>query len=90
MEMLTTKKLPSRKKIALGLLHQRLVHISTRIFLEEYTASFWEGIKLMIDPYPFFTLCIIYSMNKKARYKNPLNPKHPFLWIEYHQQHPNV
>ena len=29
-EMSKTKKLPSRKKIALELLHQRLAHISTR------------------------------------------------------------
>ena len=37
--MLKTKKLPSRKKIALELLHQRLGHRSTRSLLSGYTAN---------------------------------------------------
>ena len=38
-------------------------------------ANVWEDIELSIYPYPFGTSCQIYSMNKKARSKNPLNPK---------------
>ena len=80
-EMSKTKKLPSRKKIALELLHQRLGHRSTRSFLARYNANFWEDIELRIHPDPFCTSCQIYSMNKKARSKNPLNPKAPFKWV---------
>ena len=35
------KKLPSRKKITLQLLHQRLVHRSTRSLLAGDTANLW-------------------------------------------------
>ena len=49
------KKLPSRKKIALELLHQRLGHRSTRSFLVEDTANVWEDIEPRIYPYPFCT-----------------------------------
>ena len=45
------------------------------------TANVWEDIELRIDPDPFFTSCQISPMNKKARSKNPLNPKAPFKWI---------
>ena len=41
----------------------------------------WEDVELRIDPYHFFTLCKISSMNKKARYKLPLKPKAPFKWV---------
>ena len=39
-----TKKLPSRKKIALEFLHQILGHISTRSLLAGDTANIWEDI----------------------------------------------
>ena len=39
-----TKKLPSRKKFYLELLHQRLGHISTRSLLAGDTANVWEDI----------------------------------------------
>ena len=78
--MSKTNKVPSRWKIVLELLHQRLVHISTRSFLAGDTANFWEDIELRIDPDPFCTSCQISSMNKKARYKIILKPKSPFKW----------
>ena len=51
-EMLKTKKLPSRKKIALELLYHRLDHRSTIALLVGYTANVWEDIDLRIyaDP----------------------------------------
>ena len=52
-EMSKAKKLPARKKIALGLLHKRLGHISTRSLLAEDTANVWEYIELRIDLDPF-------------------------------------
>ena len=79
--MSKTKKLPSRKKIALDLLHQILGHISTRSLFDEDTSNVWEDIELRTDPYPFCTSCQISSMNKKARSKNPLKPKSPFKWF---------
>ena len=79
--MSETKKLPSRKKITLKLLQQRLGHRTTRSLLAGDTANFWEDIELRIDTYPFFTLCQISSMNKNARSKNPLKPKAPFKWV---------
>ena len=78
--MSKTKKLPSRKKIALELLHQRLCHKSTRSLLAGDTDNIWGNIELIIDPDPFCTSCEIYSMDKKARYNNPLNPKAPIKW----------
>ena len=51
--MSKTKKLPSREKIALELLHQRLVHISTRSLLYGYNANVWKYIELRIDTDPF-------------------------------------
>ena len=77
-EMSKTKKLQSRKKIALKLLHQRLGHRSTRSLLDEDTANIWADMEIIIDPDPFFTPCQIFSMNKNDRSKNPLNPKAPF------------
>ena len=53
--MSKTKKLPSRKKIALELLHQRLGHRYTRSFLAGGTPNFWEDIELRIDPDYFCT-----------------------------------
>ena len=43
-EMSKIKKLPSRKKIALELLHQRLGHRSTRSLLAGDTDNVWEDI----------------------------------------------
>ena len=51
--MSKTKKLPSRGKIALEMLHKRLGHISTISLLSGDTANFWEDIELRIDPDPF-------------------------------------
>ena len=51
--MSKTKKLPSRKKIALELLHKRLGHRYTRSLLAGYTANVWEYIELRIYPDPF-------------------------------------
>ena len=45
-----------------------------------YTSKFWKDIELRIYPYPFCTPCQISSMHKKARSKNPLNPKASFKW----------
>ena len=78
--MSKTKKLPSRKKIALELLYQRLGHRSTKSFLARDTANVWEYIKLRIDLDPFLTSCHISSTNKKARSKIPLKPKSTFQW----------
>ena len=79
--MSKTKKLPSRKKITLELLHQILVHRSNRLLLAGDTNNVWEDIDLRIDPGPFCTSCHIYSMNRKDRSKNPLKPKAPFKWV---------
>ena len=75
------KKLPSRKKFSLELLHQRLGHISTRLLFAGGTANVWEDIELRIDPDPFCTSCQISSMNKNSGSKNPLKPKAPFKWF---------
>ena len=79
--MSKTKKLPSRKKIALELLHQILGRRSIRSSLAMDTANVWGDIELMIYPDPFCTLCQIYSMNKKDRSKNTLKPKAPFKCV---------
>ena len=80
-EMSKTKKLPSRKKIAQELLHQRLVHRSTVSLLAGDTANVWEELEIRIYPYPFFTSCQITSMNKKAVSEIPLKQKAPFKWV---------
>ena len=76
-----SKKNPARKKIALGLLHQRLRHRSTRSLIAGDTANVWEDVELRIDQDPFCTSCKISSMNKKARSEIPLKPKAPFKWV---------
>ena len=76
-----SKKNPARKKIALELLHHRLGHRSTISLIAEDTTNVWEDVVLKIDPDPFFTLCRISSMKKKARYDIPLKPKAPFKWV---------
>ena len=77
-EMSKTKKLISRNKVALELLHQRLGHRTTRALLAGDTDNVWEDIELRIDPDPFFTSCQNISMNEKATSNNPLEPKAPF------------
>ena len=77
-DMSKTKRLPSRKKISLELLHQRLGNRSTISLLSGDTDNVWEDIDIIIHPYPFCTSCQISSMNKKARSKIPLGPKEPF------------
>ena len=79
--MSNKNKLPARKKIVLELLHQRLGHRSTKSLLSGDTANVWEDVELRIDPDPFCKSCQIYSMNKKARSKIPLNPKATFKWV---------
>ena len=59
------KKNPKRKKIALGLMHQRLRHRSTRSLIAGDTANVWEDANLKIDPDPFCTSCKISSMWSK-------------------------
>ena len=76
-----SEKLESRKKFALELLQNRLGHRSTRLLMAGDIAIFWKDIEPMIDPDPFCTPCQISSMNKKARSKNPPNPKAPFKWV---------
>ena len=78
MEKSNKNKLPSRKKIALELIHQRLGHRSTRSLLAGDTANVREDVELRIDPDPFCTSCQTSSMNKKARSKIACNPKSPF------------
>ena len=77
-KMSRIKKLATRKKIALKLLHQRLGHRYTRQLTDGDTDNFWEDIELRIDTDPFCKSCQIYSMNKKARSNNPLKPKELF------------
>ena len=78
-EMPKTKKLPSRKKIALELLHQRLGPRYTRSLLAGDTANVWEDIELRIDPDTFCTSCKKNSTKKKDMSKIPLKPKAPFM-----------
>ena len=78
---MSQKKRPARKKITLELLHQRLGHRSTILFLARDTANVWRDVELRIDLDPFCTSCQISSMNKKARSKIPLKPKTPFKWV---------
>ena len=49
--------------------------------MSRYTANVWKDIELRIDPDSFCISCRITLMNKKARSKNPLNPKAPFKWV---------
>ena len=56
-EISRTNKLPSRNKIALELLYQRLGHRSTRELLAGDTFNVWEDIELRTYPDPFCTSC---------------------------------
>ena len=73
-----TKKLSSRKKIALELLHQGLGRRYTRSLLAGVIANVWEDKELRIYQYPFCTSCQISSMNKKTGSKISLQPKSSF------------
>ena len=79
--MSKTKKLISRMKIDLELLHQILGHKYTRSLLASDNDNFWEDIELRIYPDPFCTSSQSYSMNKKARSKIPMKPKSSFKWV---------
>ena len=68
-QMIKTKKLAPRNKVALEFFHQRLVHRSTRSLMAGYTSNVWEDAELRIDTDPFFASFQISSMNKKARSK---------------------
>ena len=46
------KQIP-KKKISLGLLHQRLGHRSKISILDGDTANIWQDIELRVDPDPF-------------------------------------
>ena len=40
-----------------------------------YTLNVWKDIEIRIYPDPFCTSCMISSMDKNYRSKNPFNPK---------------
>ena len=61
-----TKKLPSRKKIALELMQQILGHRSTRSLLDGDTDNVWEDIELRIYSYPFCSSCQIFFYEQKG------------------------
>ena len=76
------KKIPSRYKNALELLHKILGHRSTRSLFAGDAANVWDDIETKkIYQDPFCTSCQISPMNKNARSKNTLNPKSPFKWV---------
>ena len=81
MEKSNKNKLPSRKKIALELIHQRLGHRSTRSLLAGDTANVWGYVELRKDPDPIFSSWQVSSINKKARSKIPLKPNAPFKFV---------
>ena len=61
-----TKKLPSRNKIALELLHQRLGHRSTKSLLAGDTDNVLKDKELRIDPDPFYIIEEIWHDVKKG------------------------
>ena len=73
-QVLKSKKIAPRTKAALELLHHRLGHRFTISLMAGDNENVWKDFELRIDSDPFCTLCQIFSMNKKARSKNPLNP----------------
>ena len=76
-----SNKIAPEKKVALGLLHHRLGHRSTRSLMAGDTANFWLDLEPRIYLEHFCTACQISSMNKKARFKNISKPKAPFKWV---------
>ena len=77
------KKVTPRNKVDLELLHRRLGQISTRSLMAEDTVNIWKDIELRIDPDPFCISCQISTMNKKAKFKNLLEPKIHFKWVSW-------
>ena len=71
----------TKKKVSLGLLHQRLGHRYTRSLMDGDTANFWIDIEIRVDPDPFCTSCQVSTMNKKAISKTPLKAKTLFKWV---------
>ena len=65
--MSKSKKITSRKKVVLELLHHRLGHISTRSLMAGDNVKFWNDIELSIDTDPLCKLYQIILMNKKDR-----------------------
>ena len=83
-EMSKKNKLPSRKRIALELLHQILGHRSTRSLLPGDTANVCEYVELRIDPDTLCTSYQISQMKKTMGLKLHSSQRHPssgFLWI---------
>ena len=76
--MSKSRKSAPRKKVDLGLFCHRLGHRFAISLLAGYTVNVCKDIEIRINPGPFCTSCKISSINKKARSKNPLNPKAPF------------
>ena len=74
-------KITPKTKVALGLLHQRLINRYTRSFMTGYAANVWKDIELRIDPNPLCTSGKISSKKKKIRSKNQLKQKVPFKRI---------
>ena len=64
--MSKTKKIPSRKKFSLELLHQRLGHRSTRSLFTGDNANVWEDIELRIDLELFLHIMSNFSNEKKG------------------------
>ena len=59
-----SKKIASRKKVALEILHHRLGHRSTISLMGGDNVNFWSHIELGIYPDPFCTSCKISSIKK--------------------------
>ena len=76
-----SKKILPRKQVTLKLLQHISGHRSTILLMARYTANVLQDIECWIYPDPFCTSCQISSMNKKAKSKNPLNPKVPSKWV---------
>ena len=76
-----SKKVVTREKVYLELLHHGLVHRSTRLLMYGYTVNVWHDIYLRIYPGPFHTSFEISPKNKKAWSKTPLKPKSSFKWV---------
>ena len=73
-----SQKKINKKRASLGLLYQRLGHISKRSLLDGGNANIWQDIDLRVYPYPFCTSCQISTINKKVISKKPLRSKITF------------
>ena len=76
-----TKKLTSKKKVSLELLHHRFGHISTRSLMAGDTESVCKDIEFRINPDSFCTPCKIYSIKKRLDLKMHWKKKSPFKWV---------